>query len=310
MNKNFGIVLSCYDKVDDLLAHLDILKFNRRKPKIMVAYLHPDKPPRLPKNVDLLRITSPGFTAGTLVSLTVAMRHAANLGLDYLVYRNADDWLFNHDLANGWIDHMEATGKLAAGYNWFGIGGFDEFSMNENIFSVRHFVPSALAAEKRFLAISRFTGCEHNLPWWIKHVLTNLEEQFFRLPDREQEPGIGWEMAQIQMAWEQKFRETMPQEHWKLLEDNQRFFNKKWQMIGSHDNTSRKHFYDRIRSDIAYADKLEKCRHFGRWLRAAEAGLSWNKPGTNHSRHNLIFAKKKVRTQKAMPKKVFFPKVS
>jgi len=310
MSKTFGIVLSCYEKVDDLQANLDILKFNEREPKIIVVYMHPDKPPKLPRNVDMIHVNSPGFAAGTLISLTVAMRHAAKLGLDYLVYRNADDWLFNHDLANGWIDQMAETGKLAAGYNWFGVGSFDEFSMNENIFSVKHFIESVDLAERRFLTVSKFTSCEMSISWWVKRTLADLENQFLRLPDREQEPGVGYELAQLEAAWKQKFKEQVPVDHWQRLADNQRFFSRKWQMIGAHDNTSRHYFYKQIRDHIPYAVELEKCRQFSRWLRAVQYGLQWNKPGMNHSRYGHLNRTKKVRTEKNMPRLVIYPKVS
>jgi hypothetical protein len=58
----FGIVLSCYDKVDDLLVHLDILKFNRLAPKIAVIYMHHDQPPVMPRGVELITMPSPGFS--------------------------------------------------------------------------------------------------------------------------------------------------------------------------------------------------------------------------------------------------------
>lgn len=308
-NKNFGIVLSCYDKVDDLLANLNIIKFNPRNPKVVVVYMHNDRPPRLPRGVDLLRVESPGFTAGTLISLTVGMRHAANLGLDYLVYRNADDWLFNHTLANSWIDEMEEGNKVAAGYNWFGVGTFDEFSMNENIFRVADFIESVDMAEKRFLALSKFTSCEMNLSWWVKHVLKDLNKEFLRLPNREQKPGIGFEVGQVESAWKQQFKEQVPEDHWKLLADNQRFFNRQWQMIGSHDNTSRNYFYQQIKHEIPYREQLEKCFHFSRWLRAVQYGLQWNKPGVNHSRQNQLYRKKEVKTKKIFPRKIIYPKV-
>lgn len=310
MSVKFGILLSCYEKTDDLLAHLDILSFNPRSPKIAVAYLHDDDPPKLRAGTSMLRMKSPGFAAGTLLSLTAGIRWAAENDLDYLVYRNADDWFFDHDLSNSWIDRMVEEDKMAAAYNWLTFGTYEEFAMNENIFKVTAFLPSVDHAEKQFLAMSKMVACECSIAWWLKCVIKDMDKGFMRLPDREQRPGVGYEMHQLFDVFKKRYHRDMSAAEVKLLENNQRFFNRKWKMIGSHDNKSRKHFYNQIRASIPYVEKLERCRHFKRWLRSAESGSQWNKPEDNISRKNLLRPKSKIVTKKEFPRRLFKAKVS
>lgn len=305
-----GIILSCYDRVDDLLAHLDILKFNPHGPKIMVAYMHHDEPPAMPDGVELIRLPSPGFTSGPLLSITRGVMRAADLGLDYLTFRNADDWMFNHDMAQEWISHLDRTGLVAAGYNWFTVGTMNDITMNENILKVDAFAPSAATAERYFLRSDQAYNCEYKMAWWVRRVTkSDHGDGFFRLPDREAVPGIGWEAADVPKAYE-KFGTNVPVEVWGRLEYNNRFFNRKWQMIGSHDNQSRLFHWRQIRSAVPYAEELEKCHHFGRWLDAATNNLTWNKTEVNESRNTRQRRIKPIRTSTQMPRILLRSKVS
>lgn len=88
-------------------------------------------------------------------------------------------------------------------------------------------------------------------------------------------PGIGYEVESIPLLFEQM--KTNLASNWKdMYVDNQRFFNRKWQMIGSHSNYERIKFYRDIRKDIPYVKELEKEIHFNRWLTTTLNGQNWN----------------------------------
>lgn len=305
----FGVVLSCYDRVDDLLAHLEILSFNRHPHRVAVFYMHEDDPPAVPRGVELFRVPSPGFTSGPLVSMTHGVRWAAERGLDYLVFRNADDWMFNHDLAHSWIERMDAAGQVAAGYNWFSVGTMKDITMNENIVRVDRFLPSVEDAERYFVSSDQRYNCEYKMAWWVNRVIGDDPDLFFRLPDREQEPGIGWEMKDLEDVYRRTTGAGVPADVWANQQHNSRFFNRKWQMIGSHDNTTRLYYWHQIRGAVPYSRQLEDGPQFGRWLRAAAAGSPWNKNDVNVSRATRILRPRPVRTTKTMPRIIIRSKV-
>lgn len=305
--KQTGIIISCYDKVDDLMAHLDILDFTPYEKRLIVVYMHDDDPPEMPKNVDLLRLPSPGFTSGPLLSLTHGIRHAAGLGLEWVVFRNADDWLFNHAMTQSWIEEMEARKKLASGYCWFGVNTFNDITLNENILNVPHFQKTIVEAERYFASSDQAYNCEYKMAWWMRRSLPDLSRQFFRLPGREQEPGIGWENKDLPIVYSQR-NESPPSDWMMKLLENERFFNRKWQLIGSHDNASRLGFWNRIKNEVPYASELMKKEQFARWHTAATDGTSWNKPHVNVSRATRTIRRKPVRTKKSLPRKLLFSK--
>jgi hypothetical protein len=307
--KKVAIVLSCYDRVDDLLAHLDIIRFNPYNPRVIVVWLHEDDPPELPVWADLIRLPSPGFTSGPLLSLTRGLKRAADFGMDYVVFRNGDDWLFDHELAQSWLYEVDSKGKLAAGYNWFTVGSFRDITMNENILNVRHFMPTVDEAEKYFLSSDQTYNCEYKMAWWMRKAIPDIESQFFRLPDREQEPGVGWEVKDIPMIYEKR-NEPVPAEVMANLVHNHRFFNRKWKMIGCHDIASRYFYWLQLRSTVPYAEKLERCEHFNRFLHAATKKLPWNKQEMNYSRITRTMRPKPVMTEKSMPRKLYWLKSS
>jgi hypothetical protein len=200
---------------------------------------------------------------------------------------------------------MKETCKLAAGYNWFSVGSFRDITMNENIIHVPTFMKTVKWAEEYFLKSDQSYNCEYKMAAWVKKSLSDVEKEFFRLPDREQEPGIGWEIRDIPYVYGRN-GESVPMEVLNRLEGNQRFFNRKWQMIGSHDNKDRLAFWLQIRRSVSYTDFLEKEEHFGRWLEAARRGLPWNIEEKNLSRLTRLLREKPVRTKKFLPLKAFF----
>ena len=275
-----GVILSCYDKVDDLLVQTEILRFANYGPKTIVVYMHEDDPPAMPKNVDFVRIQSPGFRSGPLLSLTAGLRRAADLGLDYVIYRNADDWFFNHNLTSQWLNYMAQTNKIAAGYSWLEVDSFSDIAMNENILSVASFMTDIDEAEKVF-AIQDGANCETKMAWWVRKTLMD-KDKFFRLPGREQQPGIGWHINDAPDICKQ--RKIMVPDMWRTFPTNNRFFNQEWQMIGSHDNASRNYYWQVIRNVVPYRSQLEEGPHFRRWLLATRYFMPWNKQEVNWSR--------------------------
>jgi hypothetical protein len=296
-----GVVLSCYDKVDDLLAHLDILSFDPDPKPVIICYMgQADPPPEFLRH-HLLRFRSPGFTAGTLVSLFHALRLAPSLGLDFLEYRNSDDWLFRHDLPVRWVEHMVENDQWCAGYNWFSSGTFNDITMNECFVSVPRFLETLGAAEEYVRRSDQRYNCEYKMAWWARQTVGDMGRRFYRLPGREIFPGIGWLLHDYVPLFERNGM-AVPEGFWERLNSNNRFFNREWQLIGSHLNIPRLMYWSQIRAEVPYADRLERCHHFSRWLWAATNNLTWNSRRPNSSR--LVRTSRDdypVRTLKQLP---------
>jgi CRISPR/Cas system-associated exonuclease Cas4 (RecB family) len=81
--KKLGIIVSCYDKVDDTLAQLDILSFDPYKRPIIVSYMGYEEPPKEFLDYHFVQFPSPGFTSGPLMSLVHSLRKAPELPSDY-----------------------------------------------------------------------------------------------------------------------------------------------------------------------------------------------------------------------------------
>jgi hypothetical protein len=116
------------------------------------------------------------------------------------------------------------------------------------------------------------------MPRWVNKTCKDVEREFYRLPGREQEPGIGWERRDLMNAFLAKGLRP-PIGFWEELEDNNRFFNKEWQLIGSHDIGNRLWYWRKIRGDVPFGKQLEKDFHFHRFLDAAHTNKPWNLPG-------------------------------
>ncbi len=60
----------------------------------------------------------------------------------------------------------------------------------------------------------------------------------------------------------------------KELEVNNRFYNERWQLIGSHDNRERFYFWDKIREKVEY--KIENMPCFQGFLDSYHHNTPWN----------------------------------
>lgn len=302
--KKLGIVVSCYDKIDDTLAQLDILSFNSYNRPIIVSYMGYEEPPAEFCNYNLVSFPSPGFTSGPLMSLVHAVRKASDMGLDYIVYRNGDDWFFKHELTEEWFHHIVKNNYLCAGYNWFGSNNYYDITMNELFISVPHFLETANRAVKYFFSSDQRFTCEYKMAWWVRESLQNMDTQFWRLPDREQTHGVGRLISDVPTMYKSKGKEITP-EIWKSLNDNNRFFCRKWQMIGSHYNIARFVYWTMLKDEIPYRKELEKKQHFNRWLRSIAEKKQWNAKIKNISRLERQDRKfYPVRTIKNIPKRL------
>ena len=270
-----GYLISVYDRVDDCMAHLDILKYDPAPHQTLIVSMSEALVDRHGADLagyDVVSIQSPGFALGPLLSLVRGVREAKERGWKWLVYRNADDWLFNHSLASDTITHMEQSGQICAGYNWLSKDTLVEFTMNELYLSVDHFARTADDAENYFVR-SKPWLCEYKMGRWLRRTIEDDSRRLYRLPDREIPIGIGNMKDQKGIL-----AGTFLDRHGVRggLADNNRFFNRKWQLIGSHDNQERLKYYTDIWPQISYATDLERERHFRRWMRSARTGESWN----------------------------------
>lgn len=276
-----GFILTTYDRIDDLLAHLDILKFFPHDHEVIPVWMNEKVPEYFLEEMAKYPLAhyknGISFRLGPLLGLVSGLRKAEEAGVDYIVYRNGDDWLFNHDFCLLNFMHLETTGKHIAAYNWLTHDSTTEFAMNEMYMRVKQFASTSSDAERYFLnSNSRFL-CELKMTRWIKRSIDFNFDGLYRLPGRENEIGVGYEVDSLTEVI--KTREKVPsEEFWKSLEDNSRFFNRAWQLIGSHNNYERYNYYYKIRSDIRYANELEKLPHFARWLHCTRHGKEWNLP--------------------------------
>jgi len=266
-----GFILSAYDRTDDLLAHLDILKFFPQDHVIIPIWMNKDSPDSFKKSLSRYEHTQYcdgiSFSVGPLIAIVNGLKTAARLGLDYVIYRNGDDWLFNHQFVLKYLSEMD--GKHVGAYNWISVGTNIEFAMNELCLKVSVFASHLDRAEEQFKSLSANIPCEMKIAKWINKITKSL----YRMPDREQWPGIGQfgdfygiprEAERLPPGEKEAYLEK-----WK---NNNRFFNRSWQLIGSHDNAQRHKLYQEIRNLIPYHVELEQEPDFSRWLSSSQ----WN----------------------------------
>lgn len=256
-----GILLAVHNKIDDLLANLDILKFYPEVEKLIVCS-YP-----LPEMQDLsgyrIKFIKTNRQIGPLIALTTGLRMAQHL--DVICYRNADDWLFNHDFTRSIFQKMEDF--ACAGYNWLSVNSNIDYTLNELFLRVKDFTKTIDYAENYFTT-SRPWTLEYKMATWINYTTNS----FYRIPGREQEPGIG-HLGDIEGLLE---KSGIPVEETReKLKNNNRWFNRAWQLIGSHDIADRMEYYNSIRNEIPYHEELEKEKHFSRWLNMPN---TWNIP--------------------------------
>lgn len=264
-----AFILGCYNKIDDLLCHIDIIKHYPFDYKIIVIYMGgiPDHLEKL-KHVNVVNVSSHGFLSGPLLCLTNGIKEAFRLGCDYLCYRNADDWLFNYHFVKNNFDQLR-NGVLCMGYNWFSVNSFMDFALNEIYLHVETFHDIVNEMEYDFLYGKKLL-CEFKIAKWFQ----KFRKGFYRLPERERFPGIG-HVENIDEIFVAK-NIIKPNNFLDIAKTNNRFFNKKWQLIGSHNNLERLFYWQSIQNDVEYASDLVKCTSFIRWFDAATLDKSWN----------------------------------
>jgi predicted O-methyltransferase YrrM len=233
-DKKLAVVLGTYDRIIDLLVHTEIISFYKNVDSIVVNAGPTDLP------VKSIKIPSPGFVLGPILSLLEGLREAHKLGYDYICYRNGDDWIFNRDLVEYNFGLMAQEGVEFQAYNWFNNNNMDEFALNEVYLDVKKFYPHL--EEGRNLFLRHSGNCENRFAWWVRHV----NPKFRRLTGREQGGGIGYSMTNHG--------------------DNNRWFNRSWQLISEHDGRRRHQDYYGIRNDIPYAQELEQKPFMKQWL--------------------------------------------
>lgn len=275
-----GFILTAYDRIDDLLAHIDILKFFPHEHTIIPVWMKKDVPDyfleEICKHEHAHYADGVTFRIGPLLGLISGLRRAKEVGLDYVVYRNGDDWLFNHQFC---LDNFNvlASGKKIAAYNWLTADTTFEFALNEMYLDVNAFMETADEAEKYFRSSNYKFLCELKMARWVKRTLNHDFGQFYRLPGREQWPGIGYEVETLPEVLK-AVKQEITEDFWAGWKDNQRFFNRQWQLIGSHDNNQRYDYYRKIRNDISYRFVLETTPQFSRWLSCVRERGTWNLP--------------------------------
>lgn len=270
--KKTAIGIGVHERIDDMDAHLDIMSFAPELTRITVC-----SNPQTPKSYldrwalrsTLVEIAPSGFYIGPLMALAAALEAADSAGCDYLVYRNADDWMFNHQLVFDRVKAMRDMGFLFAGYNWLTYQGHHEFAINE----ITVHVPSFMSCRERmvhyFNKSSAHLLCEFKMARWA--ALAVPRDKILRLADREQEYGVGNELELLN-----HIAATLGKKIPDDVRNNHRFFNRQWQMLGHHDQEGRLKAYDLIKDEIPYRHELEMMPEFRRWLLAARRNLPWN----------------------------------
>ncbi len=240
-----GFILTTYSRIDDLLVHLEILKYFPIPYEVIPIWMNQDVPDyflsEMKKYPHAHYCNGINFSLGALLGLVDGLKKAKEIGLDYVIYRNSDDWIFNHNFV---LENIKNTKDISA-YNWFGQNTNKEFALNEMCLNVDLFAKSIDWAEDYFLNSNDNLLCEFKIAKWIRKVTKDI----YHLPDREHPKGIGMV---------------------KKCEENNRFFNKKWKLLGFHDNLERLNCYKTL--DFAYRKELEQENHFKRWL----LGGKWN----------------------------------
>jgi hypothetical protein len=224
--------LATHNQENLLLAHLDILRSFPDHHDVLVFYSGKQKLPILHHKYP----AQPSHQLGSITAFICALKKTLELNYDVMVYRNGDDWMLNHILVQ---KHLSSFSRVA-GYNWFSQNNDDNIALNNVYVELKHFrgMNFDIDFEKQY--------CEQYLA-----RLLDIKKGFYRLPGREIPNGIG-------NAHEEP-----------LDPDNNRWFNREWQLITSHDNVQRGKYWRSIRDQIPYLAQLEKSSWFGAWLESA-----------------------------------------
>ena len=274
-----GKIIGCHNKIDDLMLYLEALKYCHYQHEIIIitSMDYDEIYTKEIKRHHHRRIETPGHYIGPLLCLIAGVKEAARLGCDYILYTNADDIVYNFKWEINNFNILEKGGYLCGGYNWLNVGTYHDITLNQLYMHVPSFMKTVDDAEAYFRRSPENFLCEYKMARWIKRTCRNLSHEFYRLPGREQEPGVGWERKDIIRAFMVKGI-SIPQGFWDRLENNNRFFNSEWQLIGSHDIISRLNYWRKIRAKVPYGRDIEKEPNFSRFVECVKANRLWNLP--------------------------------
>lgn len=299
--KKFGFLLSVHNRIDDLMCHLEILNYCPFPKEIIIVWSgeYKESYMKVIRDYHNVKVQSYGHYIGPLLATVAGIKKANELGLDLIVYRNADDWLFNYNFEKSNIKKIEDGKYVCAGYNWLNYGVDFDLTMNQLYLDVGKFYDTCEEANEYFIRSPKGFICEYKMPKWVKSTC-DMRTEFMRLSGREQFPGIGIELQDIQKLMRQG-KLSLPKNYWELWDRNNRYFNEDWQLIGCHDNDCRIGYWERIRNQIPYSQSLEKEKWFSKFLDAAYGKLDWNIPDKSEP----VIPAKKEPAGKAYKRKIF-----
>lgn len=274
MENKITLCLAVHDRVDDLDAHLAILDFSPEWRKIIICSnqnLPDNYKKKWEKKYELYFIKETSFQIGPLMAFTEGIRRS--LDSQYMIYRNADDWLFNHKTVSNRLKLMISNDLDFAGYNWLTSDSWLEYAMNELTIKVDCIKEHVNRMENSFLNSSLDLLCEFKIARWIN--LCTKENKRLKLKERERDPAVGYEL-EILLEKAKAGIIKLP-ENWQFeWGNNNRYFHRQWQMIGSHDQNQRFELYKFIKPEISYCKELEENVDFKRWIAISEKKLPWN----------------------------------
>jgi hypothetical protein len=263
------VIVACHDRLDDLAVQLEVQPLVAPGAEVVVVHTGQGPVPDGPRDGEV-RLVSEGFRTGPVLALLAGLRWAQARGCRRVVYRNADDWLLNPATHAGVSQLMDA-GKVAAGYSWLDPA---DLTLNELWLDVPTFAPLAFDFEERIRLSGPADLCERLAGAWVSEVVGG-GMGFQRLTERESYPPVGWLDKDLRMAAIYN-PDAFPPGFWSVRADNNRFFCRRWLLIGSHDNGERLAYWRKVRDEVPIRAEMERGQAFRRWLHAAEGGLPWN----------------------------------
>lgn len=237
---DFGIYLACHQRTQDLLCHLDRLKYLPIPHEAFVLYSGAHDLGVYVPNLIRFHVVKHAPVAGVLT----ALKDARQRGIKWILYNNGDDILFRNDIVAYHLCQIRENDYDLCGYSWYGQGRISDITVNELYMNVAKFDWLDVDKALENLYARESVSIEHELA----SVLRLPVRKLFRLSDREIPRGIG---LQTDGA---------------LDHHNNRWFHRNWQMITSHDPWQRWEWYKSIRPNIPYHAELERERFFGAWV--------------------------------------------
>jgi hypothetical protein len=193
-------IIGTHDKREEVRCYREILSFYPPPYEVIVVHSAEMNPgiPELPEVREVPRVIDnrsdpdPGKGLGPTLNWLCGLKHCRT---KYSVYRNSDDWVFNHDHVKEIVMQMEREGKKVAGYNWFGHDHWNNITLNEL------YVRTDILRGIDFDEWKRWLGnrigqvlCEYAVAEKLKEV-AHPTKDFLHLPgredpDREEPDGI------------------------------------------------------------------------------------------------------------------------